>query len=81
MKFTSVYASLLLAGLSAIGLADISFDPLPLRLYAGDSCELHWTSDRDYVSMPQIPVKRHTCGLVLTVMAVEPRTSTGSTLR
>jgi hypothetical protein len=54
MKLTSFYASLLLANLSAIALAEILFDPLPLRLYTGDSCELHWSTDTDYVSMTQV---------------------------
>jgi hypothetical protein len=56
MKLFTVYSSLLLASLSAIGLAEISFDPLPLRLYTGDSCELHWSTDTDYVSTPQVLV-------------------------
>jgi hypothetical protein len=56
MKLTSVYASLLLASFSAIGLAEILFDPLPLRLYSGDTCELHWSTDTDYVSTPQVPL-------------------------
>jgi hypothetical protein len=61
MKLFSFHAALLVASLSAIGLAEISFDPLPLRLYTGDSCELHWTSDREHVSMPD--AQRHTCCL------------------
>jgi hypothetical protein len=50
MKLSSTYTALLAASFSAIGLAEILLEPLPLRLYTGDSCELHWTSDRDYVS-------------------------------
>ena len=54
MKLFTTYATLLVAVLSAVGLAEILFDPLPLRLYTGDSCELHWTTDRDYVSMHEV---------------------------
>lgn len=54
MKHFSFYATLLVANFSAIGLAEILFDPLPLRLYTGDSCELHWTTDRNYVSMHDV---------------------------
>lgn len=81
MKFSSVYASLLVASLSAVSLAEISFDPLPLRLYAGDSCELRWTADRDYVSMTEVPRKRQTYGLVLIVMIVGLGAFTSPTLR
>jgi hypothetical protein len=42
--------SLLLASLSAIGLASISLEPMPSPLHAGDTHELSWTTDRDYVS-------------------------------
>jgi hypothetical protein len=68
MKLSSLHA-LLFASLSAIGLAEISFDPLPLRLYTGDSCELHWSTDTDYVSTP------HFCSylLVLTFVLSDPR--------
>jgi len=52
MQFLSFYVTLLVASLSAIGLAGILFDPLPLRLYTGDPHELYWTTDRDYVSTP-----------------------------
>jgi hypothetical protein len=52
MKLFSMHAAFVVASFSTIGLAEILFDPLPLRLYTGDSCELHWTTDRDYVSMP-----------------------------
>ncbi|GAB7336019.1 hypothetical protein MBLNU13_g08841t1 [Cladosporium sp. NU13] len=48
MKLHFFYATLLVTSFSAIGLADISLDALPLRLYTGDSCELHWRTDRDY---------------------------------
>ena len=54
MKHFSFYAAFLIATFSAIGLAEILFDPLPLRLYTGDSCGLHWTTDRDYVSMNDV---------------------------
>ena len=50
MKFFSLSAALLVTGFSAIGLAEVLLEPLPLRLYTGDSCELRWTIDRDYVS-------------------------------
>lgn len=50
MKHFSFHAALLVATFSAIGLAEILLDPVALRLYTGDSCELHWTADRDYVS-------------------------------
>ena len=51
MKLLSFYATLLATSFSAIGQAEILLDALPLRLYTGDSCELHWTTDVDYVSM------------------------------
>ena len=54
MKLTSFCTSLLVAKFSAIGLAEILLDPLPLRLYTGDSCELQWTTDRDYVSISSV---------------------------
>ena len=51
MKLFSFYATLLVTSFSAIGLAEILLDALPLRLYTGESCELRWVTDRDYVSM------------------------------
>lgn len=51
MKLPSFYAALLVTGFSAIGSAEILLDALPLRLYTGDACKLHWMTDRDYVSM------------------------------
>jgi hypothetical protein len=50
MKLTLLNGSLLIAGLSAIGLASISLEPMPSRIYTGDIRELSWTTDRDYVS-------------------------------
>jgi len=50
MKLTILKCSLLIAGLSAIGLASISLEPMPSRIYTGDIHELSWTTDRDYVS-------------------------------
>jgi hypothetical protein len=50
MKLTLLNCSLLIAGLSAIGLASISLEPMPSPLHAGDTHELFWTTDRDYVS-------------------------------
>ena len=55
MKLLSFYAALLATSFSAIGQAEILLDALPLRLYTGDSCELHWTTDVDYVSMHDVP--------------------------
>lgn len=54
MKLLSFYATLLVTSFSAIGLAEILLEPLPLRLYSGDACELHWATDRDYVSMHDV---------------------------
>jgi hypothetical protein len=54
MKLSTTYTALLAASFSAIGLAEILLEPVPLRLYTGDSCELHWTADRDYVSMHDV---------------------------
>lgn len=54
MKLLSFYATLLVPSFSAIGFAEILLDALPLRLYTGDACELHWTADRDYVSMHDV---------------------------
>jgi hypothetical protein len=50
MKLTLLNGSLLIAGLSAIGLASILLEPMPSRIYTGDIHELSWTTDRDYVS-------------------------------
>lgn len=50
MNLTILSGSMLIADLSAIGLASISLEPMPLQLYAGDVHELSWTTDRDYVS-------------------------------
>lgn len=50
MKLMILNGSMLIAGLSAIGLASISLEPVPLQLYAGDVHELSWTTDQDYVS-------------------------------
>jgi hypothetical protein len=50
MKLTFLNGSLLIAGFSAIGLASISLEPMPSRIYTGDIHELSWTTDRDYVS-------------------------------
>jgi hypothetical protein len=50
MKPTLLNGSLLIAGLSAIGLASMSLEAMPSPLHAGDTHELSWTTDRDYVS-------------------------------
>jgi hypothetical protein len=50
MKLTFLNGSLLIAGLSAIGLASVSLEPMPSRIYTGNVHELSWTTDRDYVS-------------------------------
>jgi len=49
MKLTLLNGFMLIAGLSAIGLASVSLDPMPSKLYAGDAHKLSWTTDRDYV--------------------------------
>jgi hypothetical protein len=51
MKLSTTYTALLAASFSAIGLAEILLEPVPLRLYTGESCELRWTTDRYYVSI------------------------------
>jgi hypothetical protein len=53
MKLTILNGSLLIAGLSAIGLASISLEPMPSRIYTGDTHELSWTIDREYVSITE----------------------------
>lgn len=50
MKLTTLNGFMLIAGLSAIGLASVLLEPMPSKLYAGDTHILSWTTDRDYVS-------------------------------